>query len=376
MKNLICTSCIQNTGLRFLAEKLSEANDNHFFETCGHTCKFLDEENVEQLVSEFFVYGSVPPSLGGYAPVYNIKSTGVNELTFESELDQDITLLSQYKSLPLYHYGPPLYKIGATTNYQDLVYDKVTGQRRSEIWEEIIGACKCLTLQPGAVIFRARKGDSLPPALESEFDSNPNPTEGRFNKEKESIFYGAFEVETCLHEIRVALTDYVALATFKVRKYIRLLDVTDIAEFSGNPYDSIGSFIQKIVYSGEAEYPLCQELASEIKYRGYDGLISFSFFKQAHKKDLKNIILFGQPAKDGKITMISTNKINLKFVSYDFSYGPMRDNKKLDFKAVKLLTEEFNKSLDLLKSGGLEFEDLGKISESYLNGLKNIIDNS
>lgn len=362
--------------MRFLAEKLRDPSDKRFFDTCGHTGGFLNEDNVDQLVHEFFVNGSIPPSLGGIAPVYNIKTIGINELTFESELDHDIELLSQYKPLPLYHYGPPLYKIGATTNYQELVIDGVSGGRRKEVWEGIISACKSVTLEPGSMIFRARKGNSLPPALENEFDSNPNPTEGRFNKSGEKVFYGAFEIETCLHEIRVALTDWIALATFHVKKELRLLDITDITELPTTPFESIDIFIRKIVYSGESEYPLCQELANEIKNRGYDGLITPSFFKQAHKNDLKNIILFGQPAKDGKISMTSTNKINLNFISYEFSFGPMSDNKKLDMKALRLLTKQYKDKFKLVESGELEFNEFQRLMEYYMHEFMTIIENS
>lgn len=373
MDKLICISCIKNTGLRLLAEKLSDLSDKRFFDACGHTGGFLDEDNVEKLAHDFFVNGSIPPSLGGYAPVYDIKTTGVNELFFDSELDHDIVLLSKYKPLPLYHYGPPLYKIGATTNYQELTFDRVSGSRRKEIWARVINACKNSTLEPGSIIFRARKGSSLPQPLENEFDSNPNPPEGRFNKTGEKIFYGAFEVETCLHEIRVALTDWIALATFEVKKELRLLDITDITDLPATPFESIEIFLKKIVYSGDPEYQLCQELASEIKERGYDGFISSSFFKQAHKKDLKNINLFGQPAKDGKISITSTNKINLDFISYDFSYGPMRDNKKVDIETAIALTKNFKDNFKLFESGELDFDEFEKFMEYHMQEFKKIM---
>ncbi|WP_225758198.1 RES family NAD+ phosphorylase [Leclercia sp. Marseille-Q4284] len=376
MEKLICTSCIKNAGLRFLAEKLRDPSDKRFFETCGHTGGFLNEDNVDQLIQEFFVNGSIPPSSGGTASVYNIKATGINELTFESELDHDIGLLSQYKPLPLCHYGPPLYKIGATTKYQELVIDEVSGCRRKEIWEEVIRVCKRVTLEPDSIIYRARKGNSLPPALEKEFDSNPNPIEGRFNKSGEKVFYGAFDIETCLHEIRVALTDWIALATFIVKKELLLLDITDITESPPTPFENIGIFIRKILYSGESEYPLCQEFASEIKNRGYDGLISSSFFKQVHKNDLKNIILFGQPAKDGKISMTSTNKINVNFISYEYSFGPMGDNKRLDVKALELLTKQYKDKLKLVESGRLELDEFERFMDYYMHRFMNIMENS
>lgn len=161
-----------------------------------------------------------------------------------------------------------------------------------------------------------------------------------------------------------------------MKKELRLLDITDITELPSTPFESIEIFIRKIVYSGESEYPLCQELANEIKNRGYDGLITSSFFKQAHKKDLKNIILFGQPAKDGKISMTSTNKININSISYEFSFGPMSDNKRLDVEALKLLAKQFRDKFKLVESGELELEEFQVFMDYYRHEFMTIMENS
>lgn len=354
----ICVSCIKNLGLKTLAENYAKNNGEYFFNKCGHSGKYLTDSDAKQLAYEFFVRGSIPPALGGNGSVYNIMGTGENDLFFDSELDFDIKLLSQYESLPLCHYGPPLYKIGATTNYQDLVFDKIDESRRKKIWNDIISVCGYQDLTPGSKIFRVRKGDSLPPAIEAEFDSNPEPCEGRFNQIGEHVFYGAFDVETCLHETRVTLTDWIALATFQVKKQLRILDLTNIKESPGTPYESVQIFIDKILYSGVDEYPLCQELSREIKYLGYDGFISYSFFKQAHKENLKNIVLFGCPASDRKIELISTNRIILKYVSYDFTYGPMNDNKRIDITAMKEWAAKQKEFWRLAEGGELDYDEI------------------
>lgn len=355
-----------------MAEDISGQRDSHQFLDCGHTGSFLTEDEVCNLTYQFFVNGSIPPGLGAHGSIYNIRSSGENNLFFGSELDSDIELLSQNNPLPLYHYGPPLYKIGLTTDYQDLVIDNVDGDKRKAIWQKIINACKSMTIDESSIIYRARRGDDLPDSLESEFDSSPYPTEGRFNQSNEHIFYGAFDVETCLHEIRVTLTDWIALATFRPKKPLHLLDLTHIIESPNTPYESINIFIDKIIYSGNSEYLLCQELAQEIKGLGYDGFISSSFFKQAHKKDLKNITLFDRPAKDGKIEMIATNKINLNYIAYEFSYGPMRDNKKIDMDALVELSNKFKEKMTLLESGAIEFDEFTSFMDYYNQELLNL----
>lgn len=360
----ICISCIRNMGLKWMANEFSSEREHHF-EMCGHTSKYLNSRGVEELAYAFFVTGSVPPSIGGRAPVYNIKSSGVNELTFESELDADIALLSQHDALPLYHYGPPLHKIGATTHYQDLVYNNVTGAERQKIWDEAVSACKTIFLDVNALIFRARNGDKLPPALTKEFDSNPTPNEGRYNREGEFMFYGAFDVETCLHEVRVKLNDWIALATFKTSRPLKLLDLTQVTDPPGTEFESIRILINKMVFSDKSEYSLCQELSSEIKSRGYDGFIISSHFKQAHKQDLKNIMLFGKPAEDGKIYLDSTNKVNLDNIAYDYSFGPMRDNKRVNMDALRLWSEEFEHQFNLVKENKLDFDEFGEFLQNH-----------
>jgi len=366
--NKTCVACIKNMGLKWMAEGLASDRE-HNFEVCGHTSKYLNAEGVEKLAYAFFVEGSIPPSLGGRAPIYNIKTKGINELKFDSELDSDIALLSQFKPLRLYHYGPPLHKIGATTHYQDLVINNVTGLERQKIWADVISACETIFLEVNTQIFRARNGDELPPALTEEFDSNPIPKEGRYNRNGEHIFYGSFEVETCLHEVRVKLSDWIAVATFKVGKELKLLDLTRVTDPPGTQFESISILINKLVFSDKNEYPLCQELSDEIRSRGYDGFIISSYFKQAHKKDLKNIVLFDKPAKAGKLYLESTNKVNLESIAYDYSFGPMKDNKRVDMDALYLWSEEFKSHLKLLEEKQIDFDHFGKFIENHWKGL-------
>lgn len=370
--NKTCVTCIKNMGLKSIAEGLASEREHHF-EACGHTSKYLNAKGVEELAYAFFVVGSIPPSLGGRAPVYNIKTTGINELKFDSELDSDIALLNQYKPLHLYHYGPPLHKIGATTNYQDLVFNNVTGSERQKIWADVISACETIFLEINTRIFRARNGEELPPALTKEFDSNPTPNEGRFNRDGEHIFYGSFDVETCLHEVRVKLSDWIAVATFKVSTELKLLDLTRVTDPPGTEFESISIFIDKLVFSDKNEYPLCHELSGEIRSRGYDGFIISSYFRQAHKKELKNVVLFDKPAEAGKLYLDSTNKVNLESIAYDYSFGPMRDNKRLDMDALRLWSEEFESQWKLLEENQLDFDQFDKFIQKYWKGLDDVL---
>lgn len=361
MTKKICTSCLKNYGIRALAEKIARGSKKTTCEKCGQKGYLLNELGIERLFHDFFVLGSIPPEIGGPAPKFQFNASQYpSDLEFMTELDIDLKLLSDTLKVGVFHYGPPLWRIGATVHYQDLVIDKVCKSERVKIWSDIINQCLSVTINPGEkTIFRARKGKRLPPAIPEEFDSAPPEItqEGRFNNHNQPMFYGAFDVETCLHEIRVTLSDYVMLATFEISKPLKILDLTRVSECSSNPFDSISIFLQKLFFSGKSEYELCQEFASAIKDFDFDGFISNSYFKQAHKNKLLNINLFNHPVKDKKLKLVSTNRILLNRINYQYSFGPTNDNAiPPDMNKLRDWRDEFNSIMSGLESGAIDYE--------------------
>ena len=380
MTEKICTSCLKNYGIRIVAEKITHGKKKTSCENCGENGYLLNEPEINQLLHEFFVLGSVPPDLGGTAPIFQFNSYQYpSDLEFLTELDTDLKLLSETLKIGVFHYGPPLWSIGATNHYQDLTIENVSESERYKIWIDIIDKCSSITINPGKTIFRARKGNKLPPAIPEEFDSPPLgfTQEGRFNNKHQPMFYGAFDVETCLHEIRVSLSDYVMLATFETSKSLKILDLTRVSETSTDPFDSISIFLYKLFFSGKSEYALCQEFASEIKKCGYDGFISNSYFKQAHTNELLNINLFDHPVKDEKLKLTSTNRIILNNVNYQYSFGPTNDNIiPPDMNKLKEWKKDFDSIMSNLESGDINDKinsELIKINnQKFLESLKPI----
>jgi hypothetical protein len=66
-------------------------------------------------------------------------------------------------------------------------------------------------------------------------------------------------------------------------------------------------------------------MAIQIREAGFDGFKSVSSFGQVHKKNLYNLNLFGYPVREGKITLISTNRVILSSLSYEYRFGPTND---------------------------------------------------
>lgn len=246
------------------------------------------------------------------------------------------------------------------------------GAERKRRWKDIISRCADETYDVGSIIFRVRTtAEKIPPAKSSEFDTPPRMfiKEGRFNAESMPIFYGATDVETCLHETRASLSDYIMLAKFYVIKPLKLLNLSQTNEADAHTeFERIDSMLQRLAYAGNGEYKACQELAREIKECGYDGFISNSYFGQAHKKWLYNVSLFAYPVADGKLKLISTNRLNITSVEYEFSYGPVNDNHHIVDKAT--IREFSNRMRNVAQNG----QTTKSIMKAFAKALEELCD--
>jgi len=334
--DFLCTLCLRNFGLRQEAKKVA---GELLQEPCPNCSQIggvaLDKGATEYLMENFFINGSVPPEAGGPAPVYQFNGyRHPGEVTFETELDVDVKLLSDFLGVGLFLYGPPMWRLGYTDHYnalRDYGEDKTAahGEKRKVIWDDILTRCIVRSVESGTEIYRVRKGEVLPPALPVYFDTPPEGCagDGRYHSADLPIFYGSDDIETCLHESRVSLADYIALATFTPSHPIRLVDLSDGIDDSSarTPFGSVEILMRKLAYVGKRDYDLCRELAHEIHNRGFDGFFFTSYFSQAHKNGLRNIALFGRPAIEEKLRLISVNRIRLTSVAYEYAFGPSND---------------------------------------------------
>lgn len=336
MVTALCTMCFANFGLRSEAERLADAPKCEVCSTCKSASGGnLTKEAAESLMHAFFVVGSIPPDIGGPASVYEFNPHHkVGEVEFFTDLDADLERLSDFLGVGLFHYGPPMWRLGYTEHYNQLRGPiegemRVEGEERAKLWRDILARCVTRTVDPGVNIFRVRKGEEMTPARATEFDSPPNgiQTFGRYESVGLSIFYGAEDVETCLHESRVALSDWIAVATFRPAAQLRLLDLSKDFDDSAarTPFERIDVLMNKFAFVGKEDYALCRELAVHIHQMGFDGFFFTSYFAQAHVKWLRNIALFGHPVADGKLVLKSVNRVRLSRVTYEFGFGPHND---------------------------------------------------
>ncbi|MDQ1209357.1 hypothetical protein QE380_002280 [Acinetobacter baylyi] len=363
--NEICTSCFENHGIKETALRvINKQADQVVCKSCLKNGYALSSEELLIIMNQFFVMGSIPPEVAGPAPIFQFNEYKYpGDVQFLTELDADLKKITDATRVGLFHYGPPLWRLGYTNHYQLLVFDNVQGKDRDNIWQAIISSCTEEILNVGYCIYRVRTGENLPPANSSEFDTPPQEytKNGRFNSESTQIFYGASDIETCLHETRASLSDYIMLAKFSVEKPLKVLNLSRTNESKASTeFDRVDLMLQRLSYVGKDEYSLCQELSREIKLRGYDGFITNSYFGQAHKKELLNISLFGYPVAEKKLKITSTNKLQITSIAYEYSYGPVNDNHVLDKSKLKLLGEKMS---DIVLDSEASFDDVNKLMD-------------
>jgi hypothetical protein len=369
--NQLCSLCFQNFGVLREAQGLGGVEMSTPCTNCGNVGgKTFAHDRAEELMHRFFVQGSIPPEIGGPAPIYEFNQYRKHgKVFFLTELDNDLSLLSRFLGVGLFHYGPALWKLGYTTHYQALVGNmedgsRTEGEERQKTWEEVIGRCSKKMLSPPEQVFRVRRGDEMVAALPSQFDTPPEgvASDGRYGSEVLPIFYGAEDVETCLHETRITLADWITMGTLVPTRPLELLDLTDVDDSDApTAFESVGIFLDKLAFSGSSHYELCRELASEIHARGFDGFFFVSYFAQAHQRRLRNVALFGRPIADGRLRLLSTNRVLLSQISYQYNFGPHNDT------SLPIQREEMSRITEMMKAGEIDAKAAAEQIETLLN---------
>jgi hypothetical protein len=277
-------------------------------------------------MQNFFMHGSVPQDIGGWAPVYwwtdNVTRDNV---AFDRTLADDYALIKKELHASVFRYAPPLWRLGLTEQYFDL-----ERENPERALQTIIKAGSQKQLPERTIIYRIRLNHNAP-SMKCSFDTPPPESKseyGRFDSRDLPVFYGAFDVETCLHECRVTLIDEVVLATFVSEKCLRVLDLYDFPNTGTtiDPFNSVDILITKLCHSGPHEYDKCRLLARAVAQAAFDGMIVPSYFSQVKDKSLPNLLLFGFPETDKKISLQSLNRVKLDRVQYEFTLGPVFDS--------------------------------------------------
>lgn len=344
---ILCSNCFADEGLRIDAAK-------HGLDWKGNCpkCKSpegrkLTKEIVEGIAWRFFVSGTTFRGEYGGAPVlqYNEHRYGQTDISFSPWLQNDIKLIEDAVKIGFFHYAPRLWMIGEVEPLKAL-QDPMT---RTKIIDTILKEYPEKVLAKSTKFYRLR---IIPqrPAEPLEYDSPPVPLvgNGRLDSSGFPVMYGSQDIDVCIHECRAAVEDDIYVATLKVQRNLRLLDLTYVLEEEGTEFESLDIAIHMLFLAKAHSYEISRAIALAARYAGYDGVIYPSFFslirtgghpfetsyglslrrfpgknEYVEAFTIQNLALFGRPLETGLVSVECINRLVITQVGYQGHFGPV-----------------------------------------------------
>lgn len=358
---IYCSECFLDVGLKLNAFKIGIES----LEVCPH-CNKTDGRKlalnmIERLSYEFFVKGSLSKVKYGAAPVIQFNNKQVTNIDVSADLKSDINLIEKALKVGFFYYGPRMWMVGEIEPLKAL-QDEV---RFPEISKKIIQVYPVVIFTPQDHFYRLRNFSrslekSAEPAMDSEYDSPPNPGSGRFDDVDFPILYGSQDFEVCAHECRVSVEDELYMATLEPTRDLKLLNLTALLLEDNSEFESIDLAIQMLFYASSHSHTICRKLAKETSNSGFDGIVYPSYFstvrtgaipfetvlgisvrklslfnEYSNAQVIPNIALFGKPISENKVKVKCINRVVLNMVKYDIQFGPLTIQPKVDILEIK-----------------------------------------
>jgi hypothetical protein len=341
---LACSECFKDQGLKADARQIG-ANTSI---ACPQ-CKSIDgskltKDNLSALAYSFYVIGTLRKYNYGAAPIIQFNDNRPSDETFMGSLSDDMKVFETLLGIGFFLYAPRTWMCGEIDPLIDLQNDT----KRENIIHRILNEYPELILTAKDKIFRVRKHPDNPTSNE-EYDSPPVSFlgTGRLDSPKLPVLYASADLQTCLHECRVAVTDDIYVAKLAPKKEIRLLNLTQIIEEDATEFESLDEAVRFLFLASEHSYPISREIALHAKAAGFDGIAFPSFFsclrtgtnpidtaygislrrfpelrRYEQAKIVPNIAIFGRPIFDGKLVIEGINKLMLRQTEYTYRFGP------------------------------------------------------
>ena len=316
---VLCSECFQRHGFKIMAERFGTKD--------GTKCPFCGSDigakltmgQARQLAETYIVEGSYCRTVFGGAHFYMLLDSQNNGECFEN--DSDLKLLESVSETVAYIYGPALWRVGRITWLEDLQSnDNVV---RCKAINKIIDNCDKKEIQKGEVFFRllSKLYGDVRDALTFDSPHWKYQEKGRFAIPGVSVLYLSSGIESTIHERRVTVEDELSLASLSVEQPLNILDLSEIQYTTANPFEDLSHSLSYLFSAGERSYSITQEIALEVYQQGYDGIMYNSYFNQISLLKDKNLALFGHPIKEGKIKVVSIDRVLLNKVEYSYSLG-------------------------------------------------------
>jgi RES domain-containing protein len=329
---MLCSDCFKNEGLRLEALKLGDKRSEKCPRCGSEKGALLNEDQCGELLERFFIYGTTSIGTFGISP-YKLGAGNPHDVKFDATLKDDFETLIGVDALGLRLRAPKTWLVGDTKHwgaFEEMIeYRRTTGklpENAAEIIDEILQRCRKFTLPKGTRFYRIRKNPAASIVSES-YDSPPSIDKpSRLSLGAIPILYGAFDVETCIHESRCRIDDEICIATIETLSDVSTVDLGDAPYYpeKEDPWTSPSIFLSQVMRS--PQHDECQIIGERAFEQGVSAVQFPSFFSQVLDQEHANIAIFGHPLKDRKAHIQSLNRIKLERVRYDYILGPIYDN--------------------------------------------------
>ena len=347
-QTLLCSDCFVDEGLRIDAFK-------HGIEQEGicSTCKSLSgrkltKDHIKGIAWRFFVSGTTIRCEYGGAPIiqFNEGHHGKSDISPSPWLVRDIKLIEDAAGIGFFHYGPRLWMVGEVEPLKALL----DPTKRSQIIDRVIKEYPEQVLPKDSTFYRLRISPQNP-AEPTEYDSPPTGLagQGRLDSAGFPVMYGSQDLDICIHECRATAEDDIFIATLKLDREMRLLDLTHVLKEDVTEFESLDMAVHMLFLARPHSYEISRAIALSAKDAGFDGLIYPSYFslvrtggrpfettyglslRQFHPQaeeygravTIPNFALFGRPLENRSVRVHCINRLILTQIGYLGHFGPV-----------------------------------------------------
>jgi len=342
---ILCSSCFRDEGLRLDASHVGIEQGAPCPNCQSLIGRKLDRSRVENLARSFFIRGTIRRFAYGAAPdiVFNKhQKTGIAVAPW---LEPDLRLIESALGVGFFNYGPRSWMFGEIEPLKALQEP----MSRTEIVKRILATYPKVSLSPEQTFYRVRR-DPKNAADPAEYDSPPPGVAGggRLHSPTLPVLYGSRDLQVCIHECRVSAEDELFVATLDPVRTLTLLDLTELLqEEHCNEFTSLDLTVHMLFLAGKHSYEIAGAIAMAAREAGCDGLVYPSYFSllrtgampfettygmshrrikelvaQEKSKIVPNIALFGRPVAEGNVTVRCINRVVMRSVEYNLSFGP------------------------------------------------------
>jgi hypothetical protein len=335
---LLCSNCFKNVGISIEAQRIGTSTTLPCPKCGSVDGAKLTKEQLQTLQFNFFLGGS---RVTAYFPSpIGLAGANLSPFQFEGNTWADYLLIKSLTDTELFWHGPHLDRLGLC-----LLRDKVLARLKpddypwpldighdvtiDDLWDAALAVVKAQILPAGQKVFRVRSLAKNPLDV-SEYDSPPTKLikACRFNDSTHQVFYGAFDAETCIIELKLGPSEIVrnevTIARFQLKQSLRVLNLCDFRANGLNHSDfrECRALLSGLLFPHQQDYFLTQSLSRHIEKRGYDGILHPSAFIYIGKPEAKNLVVFRAPVADGRLQLLDINSIAVDSLKYELLFGP------------------------------------------------------